>query len=328
MSRVRQHHIGGLVEDNPLAAGATTLTSADLVRMREIVAPDYMAIMLDPDGRFGIPEIAYVTAHGDGEQTATLLRGQEQIYGSSAARKHERDTPWFHGPTAGDFGTSIRDLAWTRSDGPHDLDDEFNDASLNEAWTRIDVNELDLVYTEAADVLSVKHPGGAGDTAGPAHCLVKPLGALTPPVTIEAAFRYFRRYATNHQMFGLIMTDGTDLTSQGTWMMPYSSSSTATAWTLSVRSFNDLNAGEVAMHGNETWELIGGPLYQRMVWVSSNTFRCEWSPDGVSWHQFPTSDISRTMTPTHIGFAMSTWLQNTPGCIGTVEYFRVKESVG
>jgi hypothetical protein len=96
--RVRQNFIGGLVEDNPLASGGTTLTSAALSALVAIGSTQHAVIVLDPDGVAGAPEIVYVTAHTGSATTATILRGQE----GTTARAHVQDTPWVHGPTVRD----------------------------------------------------------------------------------------------------------------------------------------------------------------------------------------------------------------------------------
>ncbi len=97
--RVRTNFLGGLVEDNPLASGATVLTSAGLASLPAIGSTQHFPIILDPDGRAGNPEIAYVTAHTALATTATITKGQE----GTTARAHDRDTPWLHGPTVKDF---------------------------------------------------------------------------------------------------------------------------------------------------------------------------------------------------------------------------------
>lgn len=97
--RKRYNFIGGLVEDNPLSSGATTLTSAGLAAVGTLGTDEYMVVILDPDGVDGEPEIAYITAHTSAATTATISRGLE----SSTARAHDRDTPWVHAATAQDF---------------------------------------------------------------------------------------------------------------------------------------------------------------------------------------------------------------------------------
>lgn len=43
------------------------------------------------------------------------------------------------------------------------------------------------------------------------------------------------------------------------------------------------------------------PLYIKLIYSASNTFQALFSPDGVSYHAFGEADISKTMTPTHVG---------------------------
>lgn len=109
--RVRSNFLGGSVEDNPLASTATTLTSTALSVAPVIGTTQHMPITLDPDGFDGPPEIAWITAHASGANTATLLRGQE----GTAARLCYQDTPWVHGPSVLDIGknqtNTARDLA-------------------------------------------------------------------------------------------------------------------------------------------------------------------------------------------------------------------------
>lgn len=98
--RIRALAVGGLVEDNPLAAGGVTLNSAGLAAMPAIASTEHAAITFDPDGLFGDPEVSWITAHTAAATSATILRGQE----GTTARQHDRDVPWVHGPTpAGDF---------------------------------------------------------------------------------------------------------------------------------------------------------------------------------------------------------------------------------
>lgn len=100
--RVRTNFLGGLVEDNPLTSGATTLTSAALASVPVIGSTQHMAVVLDPDGFGGAPEVVHITAHTAAATTATVARGQE----GSTARAHERDTAWVHSATASDYPVS------------------------------------------------------------------------------------------------------------------------------------------------------------------------------------------------------------------------------
>lgn len=97
--RLRANFVDGLVENDPLTNIGTTLTSAGLVDLPAVVAPDVAAITLDPGEAYGSPEIVYVTAHVGGAASATILRAQE----GTIAREHPLGTKWAHVPTAADF---------------------------------------------------------------------------------------------------------------------------------------------------------------------------------------------------------------------------------
>ena len=112
--RHRQNFIGGLIEDNPLASGATTLTPAALAAVDEVVlGTTYIPIVLDPDGIGGAPEIAYITAHATAATTATISRAEE----STAAREHKQDIRWVHGPTVLDISPQYEDFTPVISQG-------------------------------------------------------------------------------------------------------------------------------------------------------------------------------------------------------------------
>jgi hypothetical protein len=111
--RKYQNFVGGLVEDNPLTSGATTLTSAGLAAITNGVgSTEHMAIILDPDGLYGAPEVAHITALTAAATSATIARGRE----GTIAREHLRDIPWVHGPTIADIGTWSRRVRQTLTD--------------------------------------------------------------------------------------------------------------------------------------------------------------------------------------------------------------------
>lgn len=84
--------IGGLVEDNPLAAAATTLTSSGLAALAAVGSTEHVVVVFDPDGLTGAPFGRRVTAHTAGATTATIEAAA--IWGT--ARQIDRDTPWVH----------------------------------------------------------------------------------------------------------------------------------------------------------------------------------------------------------------------------------------
>lgn len=142
--RVRTGFAGGLVDDNPLTAVATTLTSAGLATIPTIGSTQHMAITIDPDGVNGNPEIAYITAHIAAATTATILRAQE----STVARAHDRDIPWIHGPTVKDFdaaGGGSGLIARTVYMPAGDL--SYNVTSTSSSLADVDATNLVVAFT-------------------------------------------------------------------------------------------------------------------------------------------------------------------------------------
>lgn len=105
MARLRIAAQQGTITDNPLALGATTITSTGFASLPTITAGsgDILALTLDPGEVNGAAEVVWVTAHGAAATTVTVSRGQEQGLGGAAPRAHPSGTVWDHGPTAADF---------------------------------------------------------------------------------------------------------------------------------------------------------------------------------------------------------------------------------
>jgi microcystin-dependent protein len=99
MARLRTNFVSGYVDNNPLAIGGLTLDSTDLEDLEVVAGADYAVITLDPDKRYGDPEIVYVTVHTSTAQSATITRAQE----NTLARAHVQGTKWVHGPTELDW---------------------------------------------------------------------------------------------------------------------------------------------------------------------------------------------------------------------------------
>lgn len=113
MPRRRYNNQFGTITDNPLTSGATTMNSATFGALPAVVAPDYLAIVLDPDT--ASEEVIWVTAHTASATSATIWRARE----GSTAVAHTSGAIWKHGPTAAD----IPDAQWITSP-----------AGWNDAW--------------------------------------------------------------------------------------------------------------------------------------------------------------------------------------------------
>lgn len=99
MARLRENFQSGLITNNPLAAGGTSITSPEFANLPEVAGGNTLVLILDPEGAGNGPEIVTVTAHTTSATTVTVTRASE---GTSAV-EHAASTPWIHGPTAADW---------------------------------------------------------------------------------------------------------------------------------------------------------------------------------------------------------------------------------
>lgn len=197
--------------------------------------------------------------------------------------------------------------------------DEFDDASLDGGWTRVDnASSSHLVYTEAGGVLSLAHNASAdhATVGAPRHALMRAMpGGQSFPFTVQVGLRHCSRYATNYQMIGPVLSDGVN-PSTGTqvWAMPYLGTNHGIQ--NSLRSFTSWGTT-----GNSTGGFLYDPFdfHVRLRWTAANSFSSEVSPNGVDWLE--TLTVAATMTPTYFGIAYSNWTAAIAG-IGTFYYVR------
>lgn len=96
MAELFMNEQSGLLTADP-GSGGTTLTSGNFAFLPAVAAPNYMRLVLNPDGLGGTaPEIVIVTAHTAAATTCTVTRGQETSFGGGAAVAHPIDTVWRH----------------------------------------------------------------------------------------------------------------------------------------------------------------------------------------------------------------------------------------
>jgi hypothetical protein len=311
--RLRTNGLFGFVETN-FDTLSTTLVSGALVAAPAVDSTSHLDVTLyNEDAATPEFEVVRIISHAASSNTATVLRG---IHGT--VRSWAPGTRLVHAPTTDDFDHRLDVIERRLGSEPHVLDDEFTDENYS-GWTEVHLNAVAVTTIEKAGVLSIYSPGGDATTQA-SHNWLKEIPALTFPFSVQIGARMMRRYATNYQMFGPIMTNGLLSTSACVWMMPYASTSTAAAHTFSTRYGTLASVGTDS--GSLTFEHVGSILHMRLTAVSSTFWRAEYSPDGVSWIQYPVADFIYGITPTHVGFALGSWSVTTP-MIATVEYFRV-----
>ncbi len=221
-----------------------------------------------------------------------------------------------------------KDRRWTV--GPMEVSiDEFNDNVIDPAWViaaHASIPALPSLarprYVEAADVLSVKYGPETGVGSGTAdgattrhHGLVRLLSTpLAVGDGIVTAFSPWLRGNTSNRMAGLVFSTS-GLSGAGNQLYH--------RWgingSLGMRSLiswgGDTNVGTDTINGYQA-----SPIYQRIVRLSSTTWRGDVSPDGVSWI-LGTTASTWAFEPTHIGFAESNWNTVTPSVI-SYEFIR------
>lgn len=207
-----------------------------------------------------------------------------------------------------------RDRSWIRGSAAHVLDDEFNDGVLDPAWTVVSPSGT-LTVAEGADCLSAKYAGQGNGL----HCgIVKPMGSFAIGNYVQASFRTLARQ--NYGMAGIILTNGTAAGSLNVWGMTYHYISGIPLFQV-VNYTGAFNVAK-ASPSSAAAAPPNGPIHIRVTWVGTNTWRTEWSIDGVSWSTFGFADFVFAMTPTHIGLGFSTWT-GTVDSLTSVDYFRV-----
>lgn len=213
----------------------------------------------------------------------------------------------------GGGGTAINDARWKTLTGQTSID-EFNDSSLDAAWVRVDgtgaaVGNMD--WTEDGDWLSGSNHGG--DSTDKFHALVRPLSGAGGSMSAGDAFiTYCKLWApqgVNFAFAGIVLADGATFGS-GNQVWGEVGASASGASNLQTFSWTGYNtAGTSAGLLNQAYPLAQG-LYVRIVMTAANTWRTDYSNDGVSWIN-GTATLSKTMTPTHVGFFDSSYGSST-----------------
>ena len=94
MTRLRADVQFGIISDNPLAIGATTVNSTSFSTLPTITGSDDFLITLDPAALYGLPEIVRVTAHTAAATVCTITRAQL----GTSARQHGQGVQWVLAP--------------------------------------------------------------------------------------------------------------------------------------------------------------------------------------------------------------------------------------
>ena len=208
---------------------------------------------------------------------------------------------------------------------PHADDDFFDDGS--KAGTELTVSG-NATWLEARGVLSVR---ADGQTSADAAATLWAITSASAPMTIETAVRIapnaFATDGSEFAVFGFGFTDG--VISSSNWVGGVHIHSSTTS-VLRGRSGTLTNIaavqGAVSIFNNPHRPFVSH-LYMRTIWTATNTFKTNWSFDGVTWVTFKSGTLSKTMTPTHYTFLInSAATEATEPSLAALDYLRVYDS--
>ena len=176
-------------------------------------------------------------------------------------------------------------------------DDEFNDGSFS-GWTAVNSGANNPTITETNNRASFLLPGG--DAAAELHAYMKS-GHSSTNDWIEVAFSH-NGPTQSYNLFGCLFADGT---SYGAGLqVAFGVSPSLTQ--LPYYSYTNYNAASVISSPGSDVGFPQGVCFLRFKYLGSNSWQGYTSPDGISWAAVGVPQ-ARTMTPTHIGFWMTTW---------------------
>lgn len=200
---------------------------------------------------------------------------------------------------------------------PNSLDDEFDGAALDAAWSTVTITGS-LAAVTGNGRLSLKASGGA---ASDFQGILKSIGGLSSPVTLEIAGTFLGDDQIGAGMLGVCFTDGTVASSNIFAVRLAGSGAQINTAEGTLTSIDSTTTALVNRGGS----VIASRIYLRVGWTAANTFTAKVSIDGVTWSSFTLGSVSKTMTPTHVGIFAMDW-NSTADSLAAVDYFRVNET--
>lgn len=207
--------------------------------------------------------------------------------------------------TAADMRAIIEDLIKSKIWAPYSID------HAEDIWWQGDFAGLTEIEPTGTSV-GTEHDGSlsvlfSGQAANDLTCYVK---ARTFSIgdTFATRIRSLGSVDSNHTMAALCFTDGTATTSNIVAFIAYLSLTDNVARINTFHGTVTAVSTAVIMFDIDTqlmpWQ---DGIYLRLRYSAANTFQMAASPDGRIWSAFGALDISKTMTPTHFGVAVSKW---------------------
>lgn len=230
------------------------------------------------------------------------IDGADHAFPGGAGTTYLDDTGAFSTPAGGGGGgggDSIRSLGRASvAASPGASDDEFDDASIDAAWTEVTPATDSGDFVERYNRMHYWHKAAPGGSRR-FHALMrsKASGSLAAGDYIESRIEY-----REHTNFGgaaaLAFADGTTVGSGDQVLVWMFGAADGQNPTLEIQHISGYNT-EVT-RGSNVGLFAFQPVYVRLKYESSNTWGAYYSYDGFRWDTI-TSSFSTTMTPTKMG---------------------------
>jgi len=149
---------------------------------------------------------------------------------------------------------------------------------------------------------------------------VKAIPAAGVPITIETRLDPGAMENNSYIAAGLCFTSGT-ATSSEMFVVGFGSASNIGRMLATSADGNTVTSADWS-----TVQIVhGGPKILRLIWSAANTFDIAVSTKGARWTDLGQGSFTRTFTPTHMGFAVTSYGNADPSLI-SYDYLRVFES--
>jgi len=193
-------------------------------------------------------------------------------------------------------------LAERQGDESGHADDDFFDSDSSADYTEQTVSGT-ATWTIGRGLLSVL---ADDQSSADVSAYLKSITSASAPMTIEARVSY-PLAGINNPVAGLVFTDGTATSSNNVFVGVRGATNEVSIepkfWAGTLTAYqSDLSTD----FGPKFYESMPLTLYMRLIWTAANTWQAALSFDSVSWFNGGMSDRSKTLTPTHFGFAVTT----------------------
>jgi len=191
-------------------------------------------------------------------------------------------------PHLGTHEGSTDDIVWDGDLAGMTTQTVSGTATWTEARGRVSVVVNGQTADDSASVLSA-FTFGTGD-----EWVVPVYGAMSMAAT------------SGNLSAGIVFSDGTATSSNAV----FGHIQLAQTASVTVTELGVGRHGTLTDHSTAPWvsdgylaPAAGNPVFIKLKYSASNTFQLSFSPDGITYSAFGESDISKTMTPTHVGVA-------------------------